>query len=149
MRIVVLAKPVPDATGQERLGPDGRLDRTATSAVVNGNDEYALEAALKLVEASPDGGEVTLLAMAPPNAPETLRKALAMGATRGVLVTDPALAGSCVVSTVRVLAAALRGLDVPIADPTGNSPRTIPSRATNASLASSRRGIAAMTKRSS
>ena len=111
MRIVVLAKPVPDATGQERLGPDGRLDRTATSAVVNGNDEYALEAALKLVEASPDGGEVTLLAMAPANAPETLRKALAMGATRGVLVTDPALAGSCVVSTVRVLAAALRELE--------------------------------------
>ena len=110
MRIVVLAKPVPDATGQERLGPDGRLDRAVTPAVVNGNDEYALEAALKLVEASPDGGEVTLLAMAPPNAPETLRKALAMGATRGVLVTDPALAGSCVVSTVRVLAAALRGL---------------------------------------
>jgi electron transfer flavoprotein beta subunit len=111
VRIVVLAKPVPDATGQERLGPDGRLDRTATSAVVNGNDEYALEAALKLIEASPDGGEVTLLAMAPPNAPDTLRKALAMGATRGVLVTDPALAGSCVVSTVQVLAAALRGLE--------------------------------------
>ena len=110
MRIVVLAKPVPDATGQERLGSDGRLDRAATSAVINGNDEYALECALKLIEASPDGGEVTLLAMAPPNAPETLRKALAMGATRGVLVTDPALAGSCVVSTVRVLAAALRGL---------------------------------------
>jgi electron transfer flavoprotein beta subunit len=111
VRIVVLAKPVPDATGQERLGPDGRLDRAATSAVVNGNDEYALEAALKLIEASPDGGEVTLLAMAPPNAPDTLRKALAMGATRGVLVTDPALAGSCVVSTVQVLAAALRGLE--------------------------------------
>ena len=110
MRIVVLAKPVPDATGQERLGPDGRLDRAVTSAVVNGNDEYALEAALKLIEASPDGGEVTVLAMAPPNAPETLRKALAMGATRGVLVTDPALAGSCIVSTVRVLAAALRDL---------------------------------------
>jgi electron transfer flavoprotein beta subunit len=111
VRIVVLAKPVPDATGQERLGPDGRLDRAATSVVVNGNDEYALEAALKLVEASPDGGEVTLLAMAPPNAPDTLRKALAMGATRGVLVTDPSLAGSCVVSTVRVLAAALRTLE--------------------------------------
>jgi electron transfer flavoprotein beta subunit len=110
VRIVVLAKPVPDATGQERLGPDGRLDRAVTSAVVNGNDEYALEAALKLIEASPDGGEVTVLAMAPPNAPETLRKALAMGATRGVLVTDPALAGSCIVSTVRVLAAALRDL---------------------------------------
>ena len=110
MRIVVLVKPVPDpASGSERLGPDGRLDRAAAPAVVNGNDEYALEAALKLIEAA--GGEVTLLAMAPANAPETLRKALAMGATRGVHVTDPALAGSCAVSTARVLAAALRELE--------------------------------------
>ncbi len=110
MRIVVLVKPVPDPTSAgERLGPDGRLDRAAVPAVVNGNDEYALEAALKLVEAH--GGEVSLLSMAPANAPETMRKALAMGAAGGVLVTDPALAGSCAVSTARVLAAALRGLE--------------------------------------
>ena len=110
VRIVVLVKPVPDpASGGERLGPDGRLDRAACPAVVNGNDEYVLEAALKLVEAP--AGEVTLLSMAPANAPETLRKALAMGATRGVHVTDPALAGSCAVSTARVLAAALAELE--------------------------------------
>ena len=110
MRIVVLVKPVPDpASAGERLGPDGRLDRASVPAVVNGNDEYALEAALKLIEAG--GGEVTLLSMAPANAPETLRKALAMGATRGVHVTDPSLAGSCAVSTARVLAAALRGIE--------------------------------------
>jgi electron transfer flavoprotein beta subunit len=110
VRIVVLVKPVPDpASAGERLGPDGRLDRAAVPAVVNGNDEYALEAALKLTEAG--GGEVTLLAMAPANAPETLRKALAMGATRGVHVTDPSLAGSCAVSTARVLAAALGELE--------------------------------------
>ena len=95
MRIVVLVKPVPDpASAGERLGPDGRLDRAAAPAVVNGNDEYVLEAALKLIEAAGEGSEVTLLSMAPATAPETLRKALAMGATRGVLVTDPALAGS-------------------------------------------------------
>ncbi|MHB8460415.1 MAG: electron transfer flavoprotein subunit beta/FixA family protein [Candidatus Limnocylindrales bacterium] len=110
MHIVVLTKPVPDTTGQERLGPDGRLDRPAVPTVVNANDEYALEAALRLVEGHPDGGEVTLLAMAPPDAPETLRKALAMGATRGILVTDPVLAGSCVRSTVTILSAALRTL---------------------------------------
>jgi electron transfer flavoprotein beta subunit len=110
VRIVVLTKPVPDpASGGERLGPDGRLDRAAAPAVVNGNDEYALEAALKLVEAH--GGEVILLTMAPSNGVETMRKALAMGATRGVLVTDEALAGSCTLSTARVLAAALRDLD--------------------------------------
>ena len=111
MRIVVLVKPVPDpASAGERLGPDSRLDRAAVPAVVNGNDEYVLEAALKLVEAA-DEGEITLLSMAPTNAPETLRKALAMGATRGVHVTDPALAGSCAVSTAKVLAAALRELE--------------------------------------
>lgn len=108
MRIVVLVKPVPDpASGGERLGPDGRLDRSAVPAVVNGNDEYALEAALKLVEQH--GGEVTVLSMAPANAPDTMRKALAMGATSGVHVTDPELAGSDMVTTTRVLAAALEG----------------------------------------
>jgi electron transfer flavoprotein beta subunit len=112
VRIVVLVKPVPDpASAGERLGPDGRLDRAAAPAVVNGNDEYALEAALKLSAAAGDGSEVTLLSMAPASAPETLRKALAMGATRGVLVTDPALAGSDALSTSRVLAAALRTLE--------------------------------------
>ncbi len=110
MRIVVLMKPVPDpVAASERLRPDGRLDRANAPAVVNPNDEYALEAALKLVEAH--GGEVTLLTMAPAAAPETIRKALAMGAHRGVLVTDTALEGSCVHSTATVLAAALAQLE--------------------------------------
>jgi electron transfer flavoprotein beta subunit len=111
VRIVVLVKPVPDtASGGERLRPDDwRLDRAATPAVVNANDEYALEAALKLTEAH--GGEVHLLSMAGSGAPETMRKALAMGAASGTLVTDDALAGSDTLSTARVLAAALRGLE--------------------------------------
>jgi electron transfer flavoprotein beta subunit len=109
VHIVVLTKPVPDpAAAAERLGPDGRLERAASPAVVNGNDEYALEAALKLTEAH--GGEVSLLTMAPPGATDTMRKALAMGAARGTLVTDPALAGSCLKSTIEVLAAALKGM---------------------------------------
>ena len=110
MHIVVLVKPVPDtASSGERLGPDGRLDRAAVPAVVNANDEYALEAALKLVEAH--GGEVTIVSMAPAGATDTMRKALAMGATRGVLVTDDALAGADHVATVKVLAAGLAGLE--------------------------------------
>ena len=110
VRIVVLTKPVPDpAAAAERLGPDNRLDRAASPAVINGNDEYTLEAALQLVDAH--GGEVTLLAMAPASAAETMRKGLAMGAHRGVLVTDSALAGSDAWSTVRVIAAALKELE--------------------------------------
>ena len=115
MRIVVLTKPVPDpASGGERLGPDGRLDRANSPAVVNGNDEYVLEKALKLIEAAGEG-EVILLTMAPESAPETMRKALAMGATRGVLVTDPAIAGSDTVATTRILAAALKTLEFDLA----------------------------------
>jgi electron transfer flavoprotein beta subunit len=115
VRIVVLTKPVPDpASGGERLLPDGRLDRANSPAVVNGNDEYVLEKALKLVEAAGEG-EVVLLSMAPANAPETMRKALAMGAHRGVLVTDPAIEGSDTVATARILAAALKTLDFDLA----------------------------------
>jgi len=115
VRIVVLTKPVPDpASGGERLGADGRLDRANSPAVVNGNDEYVLEKALKLVEAAGEG-EVIVLTMAPATAPETMRKALAMGATRGVLVTDPAIGGSCTVATTRILAAALKTLEFDLA----------------------------------
>ena len=110
MHIVVLVKPVPDpAAAAERLGPDGRLERSASPTVVNANDEYALEAALKLV--AEHGGDVTLLSMAAGSAPETMRKALAMGADRGIHVSDPALAGSDTLSTARVLAAALRDVE--------------------------------------
>ena len=105
MRILVLTKPVPDpAAAAERLGPDYRLDRAASPTVVNGNDEYALEAALQLVEKH--GGEVAILTMAPANAVDTMRKALAMGAMRGVLVTDASLVGADLPTTIRVLAAA-------------------------------------------
>jgi electron transfer flavoprotein beta subunit len=106
VKIVILAKPVPDATGQERLGPDLRLDRAAIPPVINGNDEYVLEAALRLRDAGADLS-ITLLAMAGAFGPDALRKGLAMGADGAVLVTDPDLAGACALGTARVLAAAL------------------------------------------
>ena len=109
MHIVVLTKPVPDpAAAAERLDAEYRLDRAASPAVINANDEYALEAALKLIEAT--GGEITLLTMAPAGGADTMRKALAMGATSGILISDPALVGSDTRSTTVVLAAALRNL---------------------------------------
>ena len=110
MKIVILAKPVPDATGQERLRPDLRLDRAAIPPVINGNDEYVLEAALRLRDAGADVS-VTLLAMAGSFGPDALRKGLAMGADGAVLVSDPALAGACAMNTTRVLAAALRRME--------------------------------------
>lgn len=107
LRIVVLVKAVP-IVGNERLGDDHRVDR-ANGLEANGNDEYTLEAALKLTEAH--GGDVTLLTMGPAAAAEALRKGLAMGAARAVHVSDPALAGSDARSTATVLAAAIRRLE--------------------------------------
>ena len=107
MRIVVLLKAVP-IVGTERLGDGYRVERAA-GLEANGNDEYLLEAALKLSEAH--GGEVTLLTMGPAAAAEALRKGLAMGAVRAVHVSDPAIAGSCIRATSEILAAALRTLE--------------------------------------
>ena len=105
MHIVVLFKAVP-VVGTERLETGWLTDRSGLEA--NGNDDYLLEKALKLVEAH--GGEVSLLSMGPPAALDALRKALAMGATRAYHVQDPVLAGSDIRATVDVLAAALRRL---------------------------------------
>lgn len=110
MHIVVLVKAVP-VVGTERLGADLRTERAQLEA--NGADEYTLERALQLTEAH--GGEVTLLSMGPGPAVDALRKGLAMGATRAVHVADEALAGTCIRSTVDVLAAALRTLTFDLA----------------------------------
>jgi electron transfer flavoprotein beta subunit len=107
VRIVVLLKAVP-VVGNERLTGEQRVDR-ASGLEANGNDEYVLETALKLTEAS--GGEVTLLTIGPAGALEALRKALAMGAARAVHVQDDAIAGSCAWATSRILAAALGKLE--------------------------------------
>jgi electron transfer flavoprotein beta subunit len=105
VHIVVLLKAVP-LVGTERLDAAWRTQRTQLEA--NGADEYTLEKALQLVEAH--GGEVTLLSMGPAPAVDALRKALAMGATRAIHVQDDSLAGTCIRSTVDVLAAALGAL---------------------------------------
>ncbi|HMA36547.1 MAG TPA: electron transfer flavoprotein subunit beta/FixA family protein, partial [Chloroflexia bacterium] len=108
MNIVVCMKQVPDTTAEKQLQADGTLDRASVPAVVNPWDEYAIETALRLKEAQ--GGEITLLCMGPENAPETIRRGLAMGADKGVLVSDPALHGSDLWATGYVLAQALKKL---------------------------------------
>jgi electron transfer flavoprotein beta subunit len=102
MHIVVLFKAVP-VVGTERLDDSHRTQRTQLEA--NGNDEYLLEKALKLTESN--GGEVSLLTVAPEPAVEAIRKALAMGATRAYHVVDASLANADLRTTVDVLAAAL------------------------------------------
>ena len=105
MNIVVCVKETPSTTAEKRFGPDMRLERRKEDAIINPFDEYAIEEGLRQQEKH--GGTVTFLCMGPATASETLRRALAMGGDRGVVINDPALAGSDAIATARVLAAAL------------------------------------------
>ena len=104
MNVVVLVKSVIDPSGQPRLGPDFLMDRSGEGTLDPG-DEYAVEAALQL--AAEGGGTVTAISMGPEGAGAALRRALAMGADAGVLVSDPVLRGADTLATARVLAAAV------------------------------------------
>ena len=105
MKIAVCAKVVPDASAHKRLDPATlRLDRSGESTL-NPTDVNAVEEALRLREVHE--GEVTVLSLGPPKAMEALRKALAMGADRAVLVSDDGAAGSDLLATTGLLAAAL------------------------------------------
>jgi electron transfer flavoprotein beta subunit len=105
MKIAVCAKYVPETGG--RIDPQTkRLDRSGEGAL-NQFDVNAVEEALKLKEASGEG-EVVIVSLGPERALEAMRKALAMGADRVVLVSDEPAAGSDLVATSRILAAALQ-----------------------------------------
>jgi electron transfer flavoprotein beta subunit len=106
MKIAVCVKNVPDAGAPKRIDPQTkRLDRSVEGAI-NPFDVNAIEAALQVKESSGDG-EVVLVSMGPQKALESLRRGLAMGADRVVLVSDDEAAGSDLVATGRVLASAL------------------------------------------
>src|SRR5438552_18697226 len=104
MKIAVCVKHVPEGT--PKLDPGSkRLDRSGEGAL-NHFDANAVEEALKIKEAT-GGGEVVLVSLGPEKALEGMRKALAMGADRALLVSDPGAAGSDLVATSYVLAQAL------------------------------------------
>jgi electron transfer flavoprotein beta subunit len=106
MKIAVCAKYVPEATATRRIDPSSkRLDRSGEGAL-NPFDANAVEEALKVRDAAGEG-EVAIVSVGPERALEAMRRALAMGADRVVLVSDAGAAGSDLVATSRVLAAAL------------------------------------------
>src|SRR3954470_15262165 len=103
MKIAVCVKHVPE--GHSRLDPSSkRLDRAGEGAL-NHFDANAVEEALRLKGDSDT--EVVVVSLGPAKAADSLRKALAMGADRAVLVSDDAAAGSDLLATSKVLAKAL------------------------------------------
>ncbi|MBA2332355.1 MAG: electron transfer flavoprotein subunit beta/FixA family protein [Actinobacteria bacterium] len=106
MKIAVCVKQVPDAAATKRLDPaTKRLDRSGEGSL-NPVDANAVEEALRIRDSTGEG-EVVLVSLGPEKALDSLRKALAMGADRALLVSDPSAAGSDLVATSSVLAQAL------------------------------------------
>ena len=106
MRVIVLVKHVPDASGDRGLTADGTTNRDAVDGRLSELDEYAVEQALQVIE-KVDGGEIVYLTMGPAPAGEALRKALSMGGDAAYHVVDDALHGSDASGTSLVLAKAL------------------------------------------
>jgi electron transfer flavoprotein beta subunit len=105
LKIVVTVKQVPDPNSSLSLEADNTLSREK-EVVLDPGDECGVEEGLRLKEAH--GGEVVLVSMGPERAKDAIRKGLSMGADRGILVTDPQLAGADALLTARALAAAVR-----------------------------------------
>ncbi len=104
MKIVVCVKQVPDTAATMSV-ENGAVSWGDAQLIINPWDEYAVEAALKLV--ADQGGEVVALCLGKEGETEAIKHALAMGADTAVMVSDPALKGADNVASSRVLAAAI------------------------------------------
>jgi len=114
MNIVVCVKHVPDATADRRFESDNTVDRVGVDGLLSELDEYAVEQALQVKEKREgEEVEVTALTIGPEQAADAVRKALQMGADKGVHVLDDAIAGSDAVATSLVLAEALKKIGTP------------------------------------
>jgi electron transfer flavoprotein beta subunit len=106
MKICVCVKHIPDPTMSMVVDPQSRrLVRSRGQSILDPSDEFSVETALRLVEAH--GGESVAITMGPEGAEDALRRAMAMGIDRSILINDDALAGCDVLSTARTLAAVL------------------------------------------
>ena len=112
LRIATLVKQIP-AFEELRLDAEGRLDRAHADLEMNPYCRRAVAGAVEL--AAEHGGSVTVITLGPESAEDVLREAIAWGTDRGVhttgvLVSDPAFAGSDTLATAHALAAVLRDL---------------------------------------
>ncbi len=117
MNVVVCVKQIPDPATPGALDPGTHTLKREGKLILDESDSYGVEMALQLATAA-GGGEVSLVSMAPNDEVSGLRTALAMGAVKAVLVSDPALQGSDALTTAKVLAKAIErigGADLVIA----------------------------------
>ncbi len=85
MRVMVVVKQVPDSRTTLSVLADGSgIEKSGLKLVCNPFDEYGVEQAVQLGEERSDVEEIVAFTVGPPDAIQTLRTALAMGADRGV-----------------------------------------------------------------
>jgi len=109
MNVIVCVKQIPDPAQVGELDPSDNTLKRDGKLILDESDSYGVEMALQLVTTA-GGDEVSLVSMAPNGETSGLRTALAMGAAKAVLVSDPALAGSDALTTAKILAAASKRL---------------------------------------
>lgn len=98
MNIVVCINHVPDTETRIKIGSDGAsIDRTGVNHMLSPYDEIAVEEALRIREKFK--GEVTVISLGPDVHKETLRKALAMGVDKAVLLKDDSVRDSFAVAS--------------------------------------------------
>ena len=105
MKAIVCVKQVPDTSGKVAVNPDGTLNRASMATIINPDDKNAVEAALKLKDAT--GCKVVVITMGPPPAQGMLRELMAMGVDEGVLITAREFGGSDTYATSQIIAAAI------------------------------------------
>jgi len=110
VNIIVCLKQVPDTETQIKIASDGRSIATDDIKwVMNPYDEFGVEEALRLKEKH--GGEVTVVSLGAKRATESIRTALAMGADKGILISDAALDGSDSLANAKAIAAAIKNIE--------------------------------------
>jgi len=110
VNIIVCLKQVPDTETQIKISSDGKSIVTDDIKwVMNPYDEFGVEEALRLKEKF--GGEVTVVGLGPKRVTESIRTALAMGADKGILISDETLEGSDSLAVAKALAAAIKELE--------------------------------------
>ncbi len=109
MNVIVCVKQIPDPALPGSQDPNTLTLKRDGKLILDESDSYGVEMALQLVDKA-GGGEVSLISMAPNNEVSGLRTALAMGAAKGILISDPALLGSDALTTAKLLAAAVQRL---------------------------------------
>jgi electron transfer flavoprotein alpha subunit len=101
LHVAALVKQIPKFEVMA-LGPDGRLQRDGVELSMNPYCQRALSKGIELAQAT--GGQCTVISLGPAAAADVVRWGVAAGADRGILISDPAFAGSDTLATARALA---------------------------------------------